>query len=629
MKANARAARGWLFLAATVLLLTAALRLHNLGESSLWYDEGTSWRQATRNPSEIAANAARDIHPPGYYWLLAGARNLFGESEFALRWPSAMASVLAAACLLLSGWRLGGSPAAVLATILFMAQSFTQEYAQIARMYTWHTLWGNAALLMSLACVRHPTGWRITALALLNAAGLWTHYSFVFVLLAQGVMLLVFFQRRIRPIITIYALTLLFFLPWLPAALDSLIGWPNTGLGLGLAEALREIARSLIISHVGEYSPLFFSLVVIAISVGLLGWANAWRQLTLAERLIPLWSLLPLTLFLLQGLYRPANLKFLLPAQAAFILWLGLGYSRLWRRQRIGLLLSYTPLLLGLAVGTITHFQQGPTRADYRTATADIHVDARGASALILTAPGQDEVVSYYDSRLSPPLTAKVSLHPLPQGDRQETIAEIGRILSENSRIYALFWGEDERDPERVVENELAAHGHFLEARWYRGLRLARYANPIGETTLFRARRADFNHPENGETLSLLGYTLPERADWQAGDWLSLELRWFAQGQYSTRYRIFAQLLYPDGRLAITQDSEPGGNLRLTTGWTVGATIEDRRALAIPEDLSPGEYHLILGVYPVDNPGNRLRVGDDDHILLETIHIRAEKLVEE
>src|SRR5688500_10570992 len=66
-----------------ILLLAAALRFHLLGAQSFWNDEGNSYVQATRSFADIAANAARDIHPPGYYWLLAAWRSVAGDSEFA------------------------------------------------------------------------------------------------------------------------------------------------------------------------------------------------------------------------------------------------------------------------------------------------------------------------------------------------------------------------------------------------------------------------------------------------------------------------------------------------------------------------------------------------------------------
>ncbi|MEL6272636.1 MAG: hypothetical protein AAFR22_22715, partial [Chloroflexota bacterium] len=73
-----------------ILLVAAGLRFHDLGVQSLWNDEGSSYVQATRSFADIATNAAADIHPPGYYWALRMWRGLVGESEFALRYLSAL-----------------------------------------------------------------------------------------------------------------------------------------------------------------------------------------------------------------------------------------------------------------------------------------------------------------------------------------------------------------------------------------------------------------------------------------------------------------------------------------------------------------------------------------------------------
>ena len=86
----------------------SGLRFHDLGAQSLWNDEGNSVVQASRSLAEIAEHAARDIHPPGYYWLLSGWTGLTGTSEFALRAFSALASVLSVAFALALGRRLYG-----------------------------------------------------------------------------------------------------------------------------------------------------------------------------------------------------------------------------------------------------------------------------------------------------------------------------------------------------------------------------------------------------------------------------------------------------------------------------------------------------------------------------------------
>ncbi len=53
-----------------VLAIAAGVRFYELGSQSLWADEGNSAALASRSLARIAGDAANDIHPPLYYWLL-------------------------------------------------------------------------------------------------------------------------------------------------------------------------------------------------------------------------------------------------------------------------------------------------------------------------------------------------------------------------------------------------------------------------------------------------------------------------------------------------------------------------------------------------------------------------------
>ncbi len=74
-----------------LLALAASLRLHALTASSLWSDEGNTWALMGRSFAQIAKDAAADIHPPGYYWLLKLWTLPLGDSAFAMRSFSACA----------------------------------------------------------------------------------------------------------------------------------------------------------------------------------------------------------------------------------------------------------------------------------------------------------------------------------------------------------------------------------------------------------------------------------------------------------------------------------------------------------------------------------------------------------
>jgi hypothetical protein len=110
----------------------------------------------------------------------------------------------------------------------------------------------------------------------------------------------------------------------------------------------------------------------------------------------------------------------------------------------------------------------------------------------------------------------------------------------------------------------------------------------------------------------------------QAGDALGITLIWQTDKPITTRYKVFIHLLNSAGQLVTQHDGEPGNNLKLTTTWLPNTPITDPYGLLIPADVLPGDYTLIVGLYDINNPQNRLLVNqgaDGDHVTLGTIHV--------
>ncbi|MEO8394700.1 MAG: glycosyltransferase family 39 protein [Chloroflexota bacterium] len=628
-------AAGALLAITLILLIAAGLRLHRLGGQSLWNDEGNSFVQATRSISDIATNAALDIHPPGYYWILGGWRLLTGTSEFALRSLSAFASLLSVAFAYTLGRRLFGWTAAITAAILIAVNTFSIYYAQEARMYALLALW-SAASLWALAGFLHRPSWRCAlALALFNAAGLWTQYAFPFIMIAQGIVAVVWLmlglRRSIRPYLSALAmyilanlLTIVLYLPWIPTAIHQLTTWPNTGDGTPFPQAFNTVMNWLTFGNASPGAELAIPALLL-----LFGLLIAKRR-TLWQVIVPVaWVVVPVGLFLALGLFRADNIKLLLPAQIGLALWIGRGVWVLWtlkpkygRRRdfvtRFSLFVPPATAILSviwlalIAWDGIKLLYNDPAfqRANYRAIVQTLQGHERLGDSVILDAPNQAEVFGYYY-----PYSGHATVYPLPQGlggDDAATHKSIEDIISMSQRIFVVYWGDAERDPNRIVESTLDGETFELGETWYGDVRLARYETPIPLTIMHESGAAFGDH------ISLVNYALSaERL--QSGDALQVEFHWQTDTSLSVRYKVFLQLLDANGALVAQRDSEPGGGLAITTSWTPGQPIADRHALLI--DVPPGSYTLIAGLYDLNDPSARLPVNGDTYVTLATITV--------
>jgi hypothetical protein len=245
-------------------------------------------------------------------------------------------------------------------------------------------------------------------------------------------------------------------------------------------------------------------------------------------------------------------------------------------------------------------------RADYRAIAAQITAEtsppSAPESAVILNAANQWEVFTYYYQDVD-------RVYPLPRGfpDPARIEAELTTVTGQYDRLYVLFWGEAERDPERLVERFLDANTFKTREEWVGDVRFVTYAVPAGPPgEMVTAVGAQF-----GPAIILEGYTLqPETI--HPGDILQIALFWQTAEPLDTRYKVFLHLIGPDGQRWSQRDSEPGGNLAPTTTWESNQTIQDNHGLLIPAEAPPGDYTLLLGLYDINDPTARLTIETAD-----------------
>ncbi|MCI0711279.1 MAG: glycosyltransferase family 39 protein [Chloroflexi bacterium] len=614
-----------------ILLFAIFTRLHDIDKQSLWHDEGNSLRLAERSVNDLIEATSRDIHPPGYYLLLKGWTEFAGISEFALRLLSAFWGILSVAGTIALGKRLFSLEVGLLAAALIAVNPFAVYYGQEARMYTQLAALSVLSLwlftgMIARADWRHQHGEPNTNsfhtaaysfwLGVVNIAGLYTQYTFVFTIAVEIVVFVWYwFRRHDNRLLTTFStsliMTALAYSLWAFTAYDQLTSWGAPGDSSALGDRLERIATILIYGQVIEN----LTVVLAAIPLFLLAVAilrvREWWRISLPLLLV----IFSVGGLLLSGAYRDANLKFLLPSQIAFAILLALGavrFNKIVPRKLPGQVAGILALavIAGINLSNLDEIYSNPdfARSDYRGIADTIKATENEGDAIILNAPNQAEVFTYYyDSELP--------VYGLPRGlggDDAATLAETQNILANHDRIFLVLWGDQERDPNHVVENTLNEQAFFVSHDWYVDVQLAQYVT-LGEVAATPAVESDTLF---GENLRLTGYTLSgdEFVAYQ-GDVLGVTLYWELLEPLDKPYRVSIQLLYPDGMLAAQ-----GQDAALDPTAT---PQQDRQAIVVNDTLQPGEYTLIVSIYDPDNPLQRLvpaqNVVSDNAFLVETI----------
>jgi hypothetical protein len=174
-----------------IVVLALAARLINL-DAGLWYDEILTLTQSVRlPPAELATTYGSLNNHVLYTWLAKGAAAIFGEEPWSLRAPAVLFGV-ASVCAVWFAFREAGNRWAAVAAAALLAVSYHHVwFSQNARGYTGLLLFTTlAGLALNRALTTDERRYWFHYAAFFAAAML-VHLSAAFLLLAQGLTLLI------------------------------------------------------------------------------------------------------------------------------------------------------------------------------------------------------------------------------------------------------------------------------------------------------------------------------------------------------------------------------------------------------------------------------------------------------
>jgi MFS family permease len=96
------------------------------------------------------------------------------------------------------------------------------------------------------------------------------------------------------------------------------------------------------------------------------------------------------------------------------------------------------------------------------------------------------------------------------------------------------------------------------------------------------------------DKVTLLGYETHPAPSSAA---LSLTLYWRARAPMTVDYTVFLHVVDEAGKVVAQGDAPPVAGHYPTHWWDPGEVVADKHTIPLPEDLRPGDYRVLIGVY--------------------------------
>jgi 4-amino-4-deoxy-L-arabinose transferase-like glycosyltransferase len=177
------------YLILLVFFLGLGLRLYDLGGESIWFDEAVSVAASKLGfLDQISWSlTSSDNNPPLYYAFLRVWVLLFGDSEFAVRLPSAIFGSLGILLIYAVGSRLFNRKAGLLAAFILAVSVFHIKFSQETRAYSLSALLALLSYYFFLKCAARGKRSDSTGYVVSSALLMYAHYYGIFIILSQNI----------------------------------------------------------------------------------------------------------------------------------------------------------------------------------------------------------------------------------------------------------------------------------------------------------------------------------------------------------------------------------------------------------------------------------------------------------
>jgi mannosyltransferase len=641
-----------------IILIAFLLRLYQLDQRALWFDEGVTLTFGTLPLSKVLAFHIlwEDTNPPVYRVLVGGWSRLVGISAFTARYFSVWLGTIGVALVYHVGRRLHvGRTAAIVGGMLMAAAPIQIYYSREAKGYTFVQALILLLVVVWLILFRAPTTDRGAKLSgpFLALAGVvifaatalafGAHYISGLFFVTSALWTIGHLIRNARTPDsapapwTHYAIWFggqlaagLVWLPWiLPTIGSAAQGTRAAAVGystvtLSAAHIIDYVLSSFAEFASGPVGPPWMRITLTLLFTGLALAGSFSHQLRSRARwLLASWLLVPLVLGfpvkMAITFFWPRFLLFVVPALALLA---GCGWAAIQQTLQSRSGSTWLPITAPSGAGLIlicgllvAQYQRPDPQPDLRPLADDLARQITPAEAVLYSYSWQPGMLSaYLPADRQPTYYATF----FPSGTLSESLQA---ILDQHKRVWLLTYRISADSPDNDVGLWLLENAATPGGTWYGESQFSLFLHP--STVVNPGSPTSCKTFADG-AIELCFAPVDPSATARPGGPVSLAVTWRADSTPDIPYTVFVHLIESGQPAPVAQqDGQPVNGLKPTTAWLPGQEVLDRHAVILPTELEGDQLDIVVGLYdpstlerlPVDGGGDSVLIG---HLSVES-----------
>jgi uncharacterized membrane protein len=410
-------------------LLALALRLLNIAQKNMWFDEVYSWHLSQKTIKEIFIGSAGDIHPPLFYILLKYWTYLFSDTVFSMRLLSVLLGMFSLIFIYKIARRVLKSDYEILFVfILYALSPLNIYYSQEVRML-------NLNLFLCLGSVyyflkymdkqTYKNGLPYLAFSMLAA---YTHY-FAFLIIFTEVFIVFYnyFKNKDKQLLKRYPVYLIaimiMYVPWIPVMLSQVSKgqpWRTEQTAAMVAKNSFEYFKEAFFSYYIYYETLVWVYISLAGTMLIIFYlcfmairlTGAGTERTPEQRnlfCIVLLFFIPLLAGIAISIKSSILLSRYLSIIVPYLLISLTGLTLLFYKKKTAVILLGVIILIS-GIGAKIHYENGFKNNDYRKIVSYIEQGYNGKDMIIVEPHYMAWSIEYYVKHNNTSLSQPVNM---------------------------------------------------------------------------------------------------------------------------------------------------------------------------------------------------------------------------